>query len=98
MATLKVLGFKTRKIRAILQKQNIWLTFIGVWIGLYVGYEMLYAICSEMAENMDLYPVFSLPTYLFSVLGTFAVSIFVNFMFSGKVKTINMVDALKGVE
>ena len=98
VATLKVLGFKSSKIRSILQKQNIWLTVIGIGLGLYAGWAMLYVICTTVSETLDMYPIISLTTYLYSIVGTFLVSIGVNFMFSGKVKTIDMVDALKGVE
>ena len=98
VATLKVLGFKSSSIRNILQKQNIWLTVIGIIIGLYAGWGMLYVICTTVSETLDMYPIINLPTYLYAIGGTFLVSISVNFMFSGKVKTIDMVDALKGVE
>ncbi len=98
VATLKVLGFKSSKIRNILQKQNIWLTVIGIGFGLYAGWGMLYVICTTVSETLDMYPIISVPTYLIAIAGTFAVSVAVNFMFSGKVKTIDMVDALKGVE
>ena len=98
VATLKVLGFKSARIRNILQKQNIWLTVIGICFGLYCGWGMLYIICTTVSETLDMFPIISLPTYIYSIGGTFLVSTSVNFMFSGKVKTIDMVDALKGVE
>ncbi len=98
VATLKVLGFRSSKIRNILQKQNIWLTVAGIGSGLYAGWAMLYVICTTVSDTLDMYPIISIPTYLYSVVGTFAVSVAVNFMFSKKVKTIDMVDALKGVE
>ena len=98
VATLKVLGFRSSKIRNILQKQNIWLTVAGIGAGLYAGWAMLYVICTTVSDTLDMYPIISIPTYLYSVVGTFAVSVAVNFMFSKKVKTIDMVDALKGVE
>ena len=98
VATLKVLGFKSSSIRRILQKQNIWLTSVGIVAGLYVGWLMLYVICTTVSDTLDMYPIISIPTYLYSIVGTFAVSVLVNFMFSGKVRTIDMVDALKGVE
>lgn len=98
VATLKVLGFKSSKIRNILQKQNIWLTVIGIGFGLYSGWGMLYVICTTVSDTLDMFPIISAATYLISIAGTFAVSVAVNFMFSGKVKTIDMVDALKGVE
>jgi len=98
VATLKVLGFSSRKIRGILQKQNIWLTAVGSVLGVLAGVGMLVLICGTVSDTLDMYPIISIPTYFFSVVGTFVVSVSVNFMFSGKVKTIDMVDALKGVE
>ena len=98
IATLKVLGFKSIKIRGILQKQNIWLTVLGILFGIPIGYGLLLLICGTMSETMDLIPVISMLSYFYSVGGTFLVSIGVNLMLSGKVKTIDMVDALKGVE
>ncbi|MBR6158982.1 MAG: ABC transporter permease [Lachnospiraceae bacterium] len=98
VATLKVLGFKSSKIRNILQKQNIWLTVVGIIVGLYAGWYMLYVICTTVSDTLDMFPIIYPMTYLYSVGGTFLVSITVNFMFSGKVRTIDMVDALKGVE
>ena len=59
---------------------------------------MLYVLCTTVSDTLDMYPIISVPTYIYSIFGTFLVSIGVNFMFSGKVKTIDMVDALKGVE
>lgn len=98
IATLKVLGFKSIRIRGILQKQNIWLTVLGILFGIPIGYGLLLLICGTMSETMDLIPVISMLSYFYSVGGTFLVSIGVNLMLSGKVKTIDMVDALKGVE
>lgn len=98
IATLKVLGFQSKKIRAILQKQNIWVTVAGILIGLPAGYGLLIGICSTMPDTMDMVPELSMLSYLYSIGGTFLVSVSVNFFLSGKVKTIDMVDALKGVE
>lgn len=98
VATLKVLGFRSSKIRNILQKQNIWLTVIGIAVGLYTGWAMLYVICTTVSDTLDMFPIIFVPTYIYSIGGTFLVSVAVNFMFSKKVRTIDMVDALKGVE
>ena len=98
VATLKVLGFESGKIRRILQKQNIWLTSIGIVTGLSAGWGMLYVICTTVSDTLDMYPALYPLTYVYTVGGTFLVSITVNSMFSGKVRTIDMVDALKGVE
>ncbi|MCR5488303.1 MAG: ABC transporter permease [Lachnospiraceae bacterium] len=98
VATLKVLGFSSPKIRQILQKQNLWLTIIGIIAGLYAGWGMLYVICTTVSDTLDMFPILYFPTYVWSIGGTFLVSVSVNLLFSGKVKNIDMVDALKGVE
>ena len=98
IATLKVLGFKSSKIRGILLKQNFWITTLGVLVGIPIGYILLIGICQTLPDSMDLVPIVSAKSYLFSIIGTFVVSIGVNIILSAKVNTINMVDALKGVE
>ena len=98
IATLKVLGFKSRRIRGILQAQNIWITTIGILCGMPVGFLFLGVMCTGMSDSMDIQPIVSLPSYIISIIGTFIISVVVNFLLSGKVKTIDMVDALKGVE
>lgn len=98
IATLKVLGFNSKRIRGILQMQNIWVTMIGIVIGLPIGYQFLTILLSTMSDSQDVVPVVSTLSYLYSIGGTFLVSLFVNTLLSGKVNTINMVDALKGVE
>ena len=59
---------------------------------------MLYVICTTVSDTLDMFPIIFVPTYIYSVGGTFLGSVAVNFMFSKKVRTIDMVDALKGVE
>ena len=98
IATLKVLGFRSKKIRGILQMQNIWVTTAGIILGIPIGYLFLIVLCGTMSDSSDLYPMITIPSYCYAIIGTFAVSILVNSMLSGKVKTIDMVDALKGVE
>ena len=98
IATLKVLGFQSRRVRAILQAQNIGITLMGILAGLPFGYGLLVLMCQTMSDDMDLVPIVGLQSYLISIGGTFLVSVGVNFLLSGKVKTIDMVDALKGVE
>lgn len=98
IATLKVLGFSTGRIRRILHQQSVWITSAGILVGLPAGYVLLRILCDSLSDSEDLYPLITMPSYCVTILGTFAVSFLVNFMLSGKVKTIDMVDALKGVE
>lgn len=98
IATLKVLGFRLGTIRWILQQQNLWVTTAGILLGLPLGYAFLISLFYGMPDSMDYVAVIKPPSFLYSVIGTYLVSIGVNFVLSGRVKTINMVDALKGAE
>ncbi|MDE6221783.1 MAG: ABC transporter permease, partial [Lachnospiraceae bacterium] len=98
VATLKVLGFPSKRIRRILRQQNNWITAIGIILGLYMGYQLLDAIMQTMTEDQDMPTVIYALSYLYSIVGTWIVSTGVNTVLSGKVRTICMVDALKGVE
>jgi len=51
-----------------------------------------------MSDDMDMPVTVNLLSYLYAIVGTGLVSLSVNRMLSGRVKTICMVDALKGVE
>lgn len=95
IATLKVLGFQTGKVRMILQKQNIWLTSAGILAGLPVGWWFLQTICDTLSDEQDLVAVIKLPSYGMAIFGTFLVSVLVNFILSKRVKNIDMVEALK---
>lgn len=98
VATLKVLGFSSKRIRRILRQQNNWITAVGIMLGLFMGYQLLDAIMQTMTEDQDMPTVIYALSYLYSIAGTWIVSTGVNSVLSGKVKTICMVDALKGVE
>jgi putative ABC transport system permease protein len=98
LATLKVLGFSKKKIKALLRAQNTWLTIIGILIGLPVGFAMLVLMMTTMAESSD-FPASVAPlSLLLCIAFTFLVSFVVNWVLSSKVKTIDMVSSLKSVE
>ena len=98
LATLKVLGFRSKKIGRLLISQNIWLTVIGVIIGIPAGVGtlqwMLEALASEYEMKLMLGPL----TYSVSVALTFGVSLLVGWMVARKNKKIDMVEALKNAE
>lgn len=98
VATLKVLGFSSGRIRRILRQQNNWLKVLGIIFGLFMGYQLLDGIMQTMTEDQDMPTVIYGMSYVYSIAGTWIVSTGVNTVLSGKVKTICMVDALKGVE
>lgn len=98
LATLKVLGFRNRAIGKLLISQNIWLTFIGVVIGLPAGVGVLQWLLTALAGEYEMKLMLGPLTYCVSILLTFGVSLFVSFMVARKNKKIDMVEALKGAE
>ncbi len=99
IATLKVLGFRSGNIRFILLQQNLVITAMGAVLGIPFGVvalgqltDMIMGIFSDMVVRP------SAVTYLGTVVGTFLVSVLVNIFVSAKVKTIDMVEALKSRE
>ncbi|MBD5099680.1 MAG: ABC transporter permease, partial [Clostridiales bacterium] len=98
LATLKVVGFKNKHIGRILISQNIWLTIIGIIIGLPAGVGVLHLLLVLLASEYELKMILGALTYLVSILLTFGVSLVVGLLVARKNKKINMVEALKGGE
>lgn len=96
LATLKVVGLKSRKVRELILTQNIWLTVIGIILGFPFGIALVDIIMSFI--EMDTEAVIYTPSIIKTIILTFCFSIFVNYMFAGKIKKIDMVAALKGLE
>ncbi|MBR7040832.1 MAG: ABC transporter permease [Clostridia bacterium] len=98
MATLKVVGFKDGKIGRLLISQNLWLTVLGIIIGVPAGVGVLKYLLEALASEYELKLVLGLPTWLVSVLLTFGVSLAVGLMVARKNRRIDMVAALKTEE
>ena len=95
MATLKVVGFKNSRIARLLISQNLWLTVLGILIGLPAGVGVLQYLLNALASDYELKLVLGPATYLVSVLLTFLVSLAVGLMVARKNRHIDMVAALK---
>ena len=98
MATLKVVGFKDRKIAQLLISQNLWLTVLGILIGLPAGASVLRYLIDALASEYEMKMVIGPVTYLVSILLTFLVSLLVGLMVARKNRRIDMVAALKTEE
>ena len=98
IATLKVLGFKTGALRKLLLTQNLWFTAVGFILGLPVGYVILDIMWKSSGDSFYILPSITLTNFLLAAVITFALSILVNLMFSRKIKKLDMVESLKGVE
>lgn len=98
LSTLKVMGFKTRDLRRLLLTQNIWLTSVGIIPGIPIGIWIISYIFQFMGEVLDFIIIINFSSYLYCIIGTLLVSVLVNRLFSKRVKNIDMVSSLKGVE
>ncbi len=97
-ATLKVLGFKSSAIRRLLSTQNLWLSIIGVICGIPLGRLPLQTMMDSNGDAID-WPCYIAPTtFLISAIFVMTVSVLVSFLFSRRIKGIDMVEVLKGME
>ena len=97
-ATLKVLGFKSSAIRRLLSTQNLWLSVIGVICGIPLGRVPLQAMMDSNGDAID-WPCYIAPvTFVIAAVFVMTVSVLVSFLFSRRIKRIDMVEVLKGME
>lgn len=98
-ATMKVLGFQNKKIKQIYFKQNNWITIISIILGLSLGFYMTEFIFKmALSEAYDFSAKIKMISYIYGILGTFAVSYIFSKILSKKVDKIDMVTSLKGNE
>ncbi len=98
-ATLKVLGFKDKKIKSIFIKQNNWITIVAIMIGLPAGYYLTSWIFSAvLEERYDFGAYVDIVTFVIAIFGTFFVSYVVSNILARKIKGIDMVSSLKANE
>lgn len=98
LATLRVLGFFPKQIRTLLQLQNIWLTILGIIIGIPAGHRLVSFMLSTMPDSMDMVANITPSSIFLGLSITFLISFFVNLIISRDIRSINMVAALKSVE
>lgn len=98
LATLKVLGFFPKQIHELLRMQNMWLTIIGIVLGIPAGYQLVYFMLSTMSDSTDMMAYVSPISLIISILTTFILSMLVSLILSLNVKKIDMITALKSVE
>lgn len=97
-ATLKVLGLRSSKIRRILSMQNLWLSIIGIIIGAPLGNVSLNAMINTNGENFDYNLMLAPVDYVIAEIFVMIISMLVSFMFSKRIRKLDMVEILKGIE
>ncbi len=99
LATLKVLGFYDGEVGAYVYRENVILTLVGAFLGIFIGkflhsFVILTVEVDSCMFGRDIKPM----SYLYGVLYTFAFSIIVNAVMYFKLKKIDMVESLKSIE
>lgn len=98
-ATLKVLGFKDKKIMKIFIKQNNMITIAAIIVGLPLGYIITdYIFKVAIEDSYDFRAYIANSTYIIAAIGTFLTSYFVSRKLAKKIEDIDMVTSLKGNE
>lgn len=97
-ATLKVLGMEEGVIRKIVMYQNLLMGIPGIILGIFAGNVFLKILWSSMSDSMDVITIISLKSYLWAALITLGVIIFSGLGIGGRIRSIPLVEALKGVE
>lgn len=99
LATLKVLGFHDKEVAMYIYKENIFLTIIGILLGIALGVLLHSYVITSIEVDMIMFGrnIFWY-SYLSGALITFAFSVIVNLIMYRHIKGINMVESLKSAE
>ena len=99
IATIKVLGFNSSETAAYVFKENLALTVAGSILGLAFGKLLLVFVMSQIKIDMVWFKAVAQPiSYVLAISLTLLSALVVNLVFSRKLETINMAEALKSVE
>ena len=98
LSTLKVVGFRDKKIGKLLITQNVWLTIVGIVLGFPTGVWITSILTKALASEYEMKIIFGWMTFIIPIVLVFGVSFFVSWLVSKKNKYINMVEALKVAE
>lgn len=98
LVTLKVIGFQSVTLRNLNVVQNLILSLIGVALGVPAGKALVKMMLDSAGDEFDMMVSLSFSSFLISAVVTVGVSLLVSLLFSKKLRELDMVSALKGVE
>ena len=99
IATLKVLGFHTKEQKAYVFRENMILTALSAIVGIPCGIALLHYALSQIKVDGFYFGVrLATSSYFWAVGLTLLFTIVVDFVLSGKLKKINMAEAMKAIE
>ena len=87
-------GLRSAKIRKLLGIQNFWLSIIGILL----GNVALNSMINSNGESFDYCLKLAEKDYFIAGFFVLVISVLVSFLFSGRIKKLDMIEVLKGVE
>ena len=98
-ATLKVLGYHQKEIRRLILSENLLITVLAIAVSIVPGKAFTNMIMSLVeSESMRYAVTVTGRSIVIASMTTFCFSIFIHLLLTRKVRTIDMVEALKSVE
>ena len=98
MATLKVVGFKDKKIGRLLIGQNMWISFLGLVLGIPLGVYVLGVLLDALAGEYEMKLAVTAQTCFLTAGLIVGMSLLVSVLVARKNRKIDMVEALKAGE
>lgn len=99
IATIKVLGFFKKETSAYVLRENLFLTGLGIAVGLVLGNMLLHFVMSYLIVDMVCFKERILvKSYIYSIGLTVIFNLLVNLVMENKLEKINMAESLKSVE
>ena len=99
ISTLKVLGFYDKEVSSYVYRETLFLTIIGILLGLVVGIFLhMYVINVAETDNILFLHDILWPSYIYSFLIIIFFTIIVQIITNRRLKKIDMVESLKSVE
>jgi putative ABC transport system permease protein len=99
IATIKVLGFYDGEVANYVYRENLIITFIGAFFGLFLGMALHnYIMLTVEMDNVMFGNAVKPITFVLSYVITVLFSLVVNAAMYGKLKKVPMVESLKAVE
>jgi putative ABC transport system permease protein len=95
-SSLRVLGFEKKEIFRLVTRENAFMTFFGLILGMPLGYFMCKGIVDSVSTEMYTIPAIIEPfVYVYSAVGTVVFVIVAQFATYKKIRNLNFIDALK---
>ena len=99
LATLKVLGFYNGEVSAYIYRENVFLTIIGIALGLLLGIPLNIAVVGIVdIDTLTFKTDLEVMSFVIAAGVTAIFAILVNVLMHFKLKKISMVESLKSVE